>query len=106
MPQSASAAVHSPPPAFQQSLSIPQPFSVKVVGAAFNAAVRQHLIEGNPTTALESLPVKSEEKGTFSRAQVAKLVRAADRDWRSAILLGYYTGARLSDVANMRWNAV
>jgi integrase len=80
--------------------------SVKVVSAAFNAAVRQHIIESNPATALESLPVKAEEKGTFTPPQVAKLVRAADGDWRGAILLGYYTGARLSDVANMRWDAI
>jgi hypothetical protein len=31
--------------------------SVKVVSAACNAAVRQHIIESNPATALESLPV-------------------------------------------------
>jgi integrase len=80
--------------------------SVKVVSAAFNAAVRQHIIESNPATALESLPVKAEEKGTFTPAQVSMLVRAAVGDWRGAILLGYYTGARLSDVANMRWSAV
>jgi integrase len=80
--------------------------SVKVISAAFNAAVRQHIIESNPATALESLPVKSEEKGTFTPDQVSKLVRAADGDWRGAILLGYYTGARLGDVANMRWDAI
>jgi integrase len=80
--------------------------SVKVVSAAFNAAVRQHMIESNPATALESLRVKAEEKGTFTPAQVSKLARAADCDWRGAILLGYYTGARLSDAANMRWSAI
>lgn len=80
--------------------------SVKVVSAALNAAVRQHIIETNPATAVESLPVKAEEKGTFTPAQVSKLARAADGDWRSAILLGYYTGARLGDVANMRWDAI
>jgi integrase len=80
--------------------------SVKVVSAAFNAAVRQHIIESNPATALESLPVKADEKETFTSAQVSKLARAAEGDWRGAILLGYYTGARLSDVANMRWGAI
>jgi integrase len=80
--------------------------SVKVVSAAFNAAFREHIIESNPATALESLPVNAEEKGTFTPAQVSKLARSADGDWRGAILLGYYTGARLSDVANMRWSAV
>jgi integrase len=66
----------------------------------------QHIIESNPATALESLPVKAEEKGTFTHAQMSKLMRAADGDWRAAILLAYYTGARLSDVANMRWKAI
>src|SRR5205809_4480458 len=47
--------------------------SVKVVSAAFNAAVRQHVIESNPATALESLPVKAEEKETFTPLQVSKL---------------------------------
>jgi integrase len=80
--------------------------SVKVVSAAFNAAVRQHILESNPATVLESLPVRVEEKGTFTPAQVSKLMRTAEGDWRAAILLGYCTGARLSDVANMRWDAV
>lgn len=80
--------------------------SVKVVSAAFNAALRQKHISSNPCTALETLNVETEEKGTFSPAQISKLLRAAEGDWRGAILLGYYTGARLGDVANMKWNAV
>src|SRR5262249_2920807 len=79
---------------------------VKVVSAAFNAAVRQHIIQSNPATALESLPMKTEEKGTFTAAQVSRLLRASNGDWRGAIFLGYLPGARLSDVANMRWSAV
>jgi integrase len=80
--------------------------SVKVVSAALNAALRQGFIPSNPATAVESLPVKAEERATFSPAQISKLVRAANGDWPGAILLGYYTGARLSDVANMRWEAL
>src|SRR5215471_19215787 len=80
--------------------------SVKVVSAALNAALRQGYIPSNPATAVESLPVKAEERGTFTPAQVSKLAGAANGDWRGAILLGYYTGARLGDVANMRWDAI
>jgi integrase len=80
--------------------------SVKVVSAALNAALRQGFIPSNPATAVESLPVKAEERATFTAAQISKLVRAANGDWPGAILLGYYTGARLSDVANMRWEAL
>jgi integrase len=80
--------------------------SVKVVSAALNAALRQGYIPSNPATAVESLPVKAEERATFTPAQVSKLGGAANGDWRGAILLGYYTGARLGDVANMRWDAI
>jgi hypothetical protein len=80
--------------------------SIKVVSAAVNAAVRQGYISSNPASAVESLPVKAEERATFTSAQIAKLVRAADGDWRPAILLGYYSGARLGDVANMQWDAI
>ena len=80
--------------------------SVKVVSAALNAALRQGYIPTNPATAVESLPVEAEERATFTPAQVSTLVRVAEGDWRGAILLGYYTGARLGDVANMRWDAI
>ncbi len=80
--------------------------SVKVISAAFNAAVRQKHISTNPCTVLETLKVTAEEKGTFSPEQISKLLDSAECDWRGAILLGYYTGARLGDVGNMRWNAV
>jgi integrase len=80
--------------------------SVKVVSSAFNKALRQGYITSNPCAALESLPVESEEKGTFTPAQVAELVSAAEGDWRGAVLLAFYTGTRLGDVANMRWSAI
>ena len=48
----------------------------------------------------------AEEGRPSLRRKYLKLGRAADGDWRGAILLGYYTGARLGDVANMRWEAI
>jgi integrase len=81
--------------------------SIKVISAAFNAAVRQHVIDSNPATALESLKVRSDEKGTFTPRQVSALVAEAQGDdWKNAILFGYFTGARLSDIANMKWEAI
>ena len=51
---------------------------------------------------------ESEEKGDIQRSAggEAQLVKTAEGDWKGAILLAYYTGARLNDVANTRWNAV
>jgi integrase len=80
--------------------------SVKIVSAAFNAALRQNYIMANPCTALESLTEETAERSNFTPKQVAKLVKAAEGDWEGAILFAYYTGARLRYVANMRWNAI
>jgi integrase len=80
--------------------------SVKIVSAGFNAAFRQGYITVNPCTALESLPEETAERSNFTAKQVARLVKAAEGDWQSAILFAYYTGARLRDVTNMRWNAI
>ena len=81
--------------------------AVKIVGGAFNAARRQGLIPVNPAEALESLPQQTAEKGTFTDEQVASLLESApSEDWRGAMLLGYFTGARLQDVANMPWAAI
>jgi integrase len=80
--------------------------SVKIVSVAFNAALRQGYITTNPCTAIEGLPEQTAERSNFTPKDVEKLVRAADGDWQGAILFAYYTGARLSDVANMRWSAI
>jgi integrase len=81
--------------------------AITIIRAALNAAVRQGHLAFNPTLALESLAIDAEEKGTFTPAQISALVRAADdSDWRGAVLFGYYTGARISDVCNMRWESI
>tara|TARA_R110000868_G_scaffold5915_1_gene34396 strand:+ start:371 stop:1525 length:1155 start_codon:yes stop_codon:yes gene_type:complete len=81
--------------------------SVKIIGGAFNAARRQGLIQSNPAEALEALPHRAEVKGVFTGEQMADLLESAPSDgWRGAMLLAYFTGARLQDVANMKWPAV
>jgi integrase len=53
------------------------------------------------------LPEDSEAaRQPFDLEQVKALLRAASGDWRGAIMVALYTGARLADVANMRWESV
>ena len=81
--------------------------SVTVISAAFNAALRVHKTDINPCVVLDKLPEEdSIQRDTFTPEQVAKLVDAAEGGWKAAILLAYFTGARLSDVANMQWSAL
>ena len=80
--------------------------SCKIVSAAFNAAVRQGYIPNNPCTALEGLKVNQADKATFTRDQVSQLVEAAEGQWKGFIMMSYFIGARISDVARMQWEAV
>lgn len=79
--------------------------SGKIVSTAFNAALRLGYVPNNPCLGVESLPEKTAERSAFTGPQIAKLIAAADEEWIGAIMLGYFTGARLGDIANMRWEA-
>jgi integrase len=76
------------------------------LSVAFNAARRRQLIPFNPCEAVEHLRAEPARRKDFSPEQVAALVSAADGDWRGAILCGFYTGARLGDIAALRWENI
>jgi integrase len=43
------------------------------------------------------------ERGTFTAPEVKMLVDTAEGEWKTLILLAYFTGARLSDCCRMAW---
>lgn len=80
---------------------------VKIVRMAFTTARKQGYISHNPADAVEMLREDSESaKQPFDLDQVTALLRSADGDWKGAIMVALYTGARLRDVVNMRWESV
>jgi integrase len=81
--------------------------SVKIISTAFNRGVRLGTIKLNPCHALDHLPEETFERSTFTPEQIQKLIRVAPSlNWKLAILFGFYSGARLNDIANLRWNAI
>ena len=73
----------------------------------FESARKEGLIDYNPFVAVDSLKAKKVSRDVFTPEQVARLVKAAKgTDWEGAILVAYGTGARLQDVANLRWSCV
>jgi integrase len=78
---------------------------VIILSAAFNSALKQGHVSVNPCAPITMEPLKDKphRKGTFTPEQVSALVKAAAGDWKGLILAGFYLGARLSDLANLRW---
>ena len=79
----------------------------KTLSAPFFSAVKLGYLTLNPCAAVEALRDGADaERDVFTAEQLAKLLEAADNEWKGAILLGYFTGLRLRDVANMAWECV
>jgi integrase len=76
----------------------------KYLSCPFTKAQRLGKIRFNPVIATEAEKFESARRDTFRPEQVASLVEAAKgTDWAGAILFAYGTGARLLDVANLKW---
>jgi integrase len=78
----------------------------KILASPFSLAVKLGLIGSNPLVHLPALKTTRIEKGVFTPEEISKLVGKAEADWKGAILVGYFTGARLKDVCNLRWGNV
>jgi integrase len=81
--------------------------ALKILASPFNAALRLGYIPVNPCAGVEPLRDEADaEKDVFTPEQVRALIAAAEGDWKGAILAGFFTGLRLRDVTELRWEAV
>jgi integrase len=78
----------------------------KFLSSPFEKARRTGKIKYNPVHGTSPLKTEAKAKETFSTGQVAALLEVADSDWQGAILFAYGSGARLGDVANLRWSSL
>jgi integrase len=78
----------------------------KILALPFNLAMKLGLLSSNPLASLPALKSTRIEKVIFSAQEISKLLAKANHDWRGAILTGYFTGAKLKDVCNLRWGNV
>jgi integrase len=78
----------------------------KVLKRPFQAAVNQGYIPRNPILAIRHLRDVTVEKGVFTPEQIRKLLDEADGDFKGLVLAGYYTGARLLDLARLTWGQI
>jgi site-specific recombinase XerD len=86
----------------------------KILNAPFALALRQGLTLSNPVAAAEIPEGAKESRTPFTSEQVSDLVKACERlaksdadnaavwkEWKTCILIGFYTGVRLGDAVGM-----
>lgn len=90
----------------------------KILNAPFALALRQGLSLSNPVAAAEIPEGAKESRTPFTSEQVGDLLKACDRlakaqpaetavwkEWKTCILIGFYTGVRLGDAVGMTLQA-
>jgi integrase len=85
--------------------------AITVLRMPFKSAHDLGYIEINPCMKASVRPLKDEarnvSKDVFTPEQIAALLQAApSEDWRGMIMLAYFTGLRLRDCSELRWNNV
>ena len=92
--------------------------AVKVLKASFSNAVAKRQLEFSPAEHIEAIETEAVNRRPFTASEITKLLTAADSkevqkklntdssEWRTMILIGFYTGLRLRDCANLTWREV
>ena len=82
----------------------------KSLSLPFSSALQLGHIAANPCAAVDPINDRAEARTygrePFTGNEVAALVTHAEGDWKGAIILGATSGLRLSDIANLRWEAL
>jgi integrase len=80
--------------------------AVKVLKASLSKAVASRLLEFSPAAHIESIQTEESSRRPFTPDELETLMDKASGEWRTMVLLGYYTGFRLRDCANLTWQQI
>ena len=79
----------------------------KILHMAFKAATRQGLVQRNVAEAVDLPKSESKSRDAFTVEEVDLLVKTTDeREWKTAILLGFDASLRLGDAVALEWKSV
>jgi integrase len=80
--------------------------ALKALKASFNGAVAKRQLDFSPAEHVEFVVETESNRRPFAPEEITKLLNAAKDDWKTMVLLGYYTGQRLRDCAGLTFQNV
>jgi integrase len=78
----------------------------RILNIPFALAQRQGLILHNPVPSAEIPNSTSESKRPFTKEQIKEILTVATGEWKTVIMFGCFTGARLGDCISMQWKHI
>ena len=80
---------------------------MRMLRLALDSAIEQDIIDKNPAKAVKNIVrVDKQLRRPFTIDELRKVLGAAPEEWKTAVLVGFYTGLRLGDVANLKWDDI
>jgi integrase len=78
--------------------------SLKILRVALSQARREGIVDVNQAERVSTLKNRTTgRRRPFTLAELKKILDHANHEWRGMILMGLYTGLRLSDLATLTW---
>lgn len=80
--------------------------AIKCLKASFNNAVAKRQLDFNPAEHVQYIDVAESGRRPFAMEEIRSILAHTPTEWKTMVLLGYYTGLRLRDCANLTWRNV
>jgi integrase len=81
---------------------------LKAIKLLFCTAKRDGYIIEDPSEFVESIrrKISDDARRPFTVPEIRRVIEVADKEWKSLVLFGLYTGQRLADLATLRWDNI
>ena len=81
--------------------------AIKILRSPFHLAHVKGYIAADPCAGVGLVEDDTDiERDVFTPEQIGALIARTEGDWQGAILCGFYTGLRLKDVTDLRWESI
>lgn len=67
---------------------------------------KDRVITENPALAIDPFKYEKQERQPFTKDQLKAIYEHASTEWKAIISLGLFTGQRVGDICNLRWNQI
>ena len=78
--------------------------ALKIIRSIFNDALKEDILEKNPAKLVDLLKASAKQiRRPFTDEELRSVLAVCDIEWRGMVLVGFYTGLRLGDIASLKW---